>query len=267
MLINILFFGDIVGKIGRRAIREILPLLRKKYNPELILANVENLAHGKGITQKTLKEISNIGIDLFTSGNHIFRREDGLELIARKDSLVLRPANYPAGTVGAGEKILTVGTKKLLVLNLMGRVFVEEELDCPFRKLDEMLKRHSHEDLAGVIIDFHAEATSEKVALGWYSDGRVSALLGTHTHVPTADAKILPKGTAYITDIGMVGPKESVLGVNKETIIDKFLHDRPIRFDIPEQGTAQVNAVLVTINSKNQRAIKINWIEEELSIA
>lgn len=263
---NILFFGDIVGKIGRKAIREIIPNLRKKYDPDIILANIENLAHGKGITEKTLKEVIESGIDLFTSGNHIFRKEEGLNLIAKKDTLVLRPANYPDGTVGIGEKMVEIGTKKLLVINLIGRVFFEEKFDCPFKKLDEILKNHAKDELAGIIIDFHAEATSEKVALGWYADGRASALLGTHTHIPTADAKILPKGTAYITDIGMVGPKESVLGVKKETIIDKFLNDNAIIFDIPEQGIVQANAVLVTIDSKTRKAKKIQPIEEEITI-
>jgi len=267
MSIKILFFGDIVGKIGRQAIGKTIPHLRKKYNPDLILGNVENLAHGKGITSKTLKEVTDGGIDLFTSGNHIFEKEEGLDLLAQKDSLVLRPANYPEDTVGIGEKILEIGTKKLLVINLIGRVFMEEEkFSCPFLKLDEILKRNSKENLAGIIVDLHAEATSEKIALGWYGDGRVSAILGTHTHVPTADAKILPKGTAYITDVGMVGPKESVLGIKKEIIIEKFLNDEAIKFEIPEQGVVQINAVLVTINPKNQKATKIELINEELTI-
>jgi metallophosphoesterase (TIGR00282 family) len=266
MDLKILFFGDIVGRIGRKAVREIIPTLRKKYDPDLVIANIENLAHGKGITEKTLKEVTESGIDIFTSGNHIFRREEGLDLIAKKDTLVLRPANYPEGTVGIGEKVVEIGTKKLLVINLIGRVFFEEEFDCPFRKLDEILKNHAQDDLAGIIVDLHAEATSEKIAMGWYSDGRVSAMLGTHTHIPTADAKILPKGTAYITDIGMVGPKESVLGVKKEIIIDKFLNDEPIIFDIPEEGVVQINAVLVTIDSKTKKSKKIQVIDEEISI-
>lgn len=266
MTIKILFFGDVVGKVGRRAIQKIIPEFKKKYQPSLILANVENLAHGKGITKKTLEEVSGIGIDLYTSGNHIFRKPEGSELISQKDSPVLRPANYPSGTAGVGEKIIKIGAKKILVINLLGRVFIEEKVDSPFQKLDEILQRYLPQDLAGIIVDFHAEATSEKLALGWYADGRVSAVLGTHTHVPTADAKILPKGTAYLTDIGMVGAKESVLGVNKDTIINKFLNDTPIKFDIPEKGTAQINAVLVTINPKNKKALAINLLEEELII-
>ncbi|PIY96667.1 MAG: TIGR00282 family metallophosphoesterase [Candidatus Kerfeldbacteria bacterium CG_4_10_14_0_8_um_filter_42_10] len=266
MELKILFFGDIVGKIGRKAIRLAIPILKKRYGPDLIIANIENLAHGKGITEKTLNEVKESGIDIFTSGNHIFKREEGLDLLANKDSLVIRPANYPEGTAGYGEKLVEIGTKKLLVINLIGRVFFEEDFDSPFKKLDEILETHTKDDLSGIIIDFHAEATSEKVALGWYADGRVSAVLGTHTHIPTADAKILPKGTAYITDIGMVGPKESVLGVKKEIIIEKFLKDLPIIFDIPEEGIVQINAVLITIDTKTKKAKKIELIDQEISI-
>jgi len=266
MELKILFFGDIVGKIGRKAVRKTLPAYRKKYNPDLVIANVENLAHGKGITEKTLNEVKESGIDVFTSGNHIFRREEGLDLLADKDSIVIRPANYPEDTTGYGEKLVEIGTKKLLVINLIGRVFFEETFDSPFEKLDEILAKYANDNLSGIIVDFHAEATSEKVALGWYADGRVSAILGTHTHIPTADAKILPKGTAYITDIGMVGSKESVLGVKKEIIIEKFLKDLPIIFDIPEEGTVQINAALVTIDSKTKQAKRIKLINEETTI-
>lgn len=267
MKLTVLFFGDVDGKIGRRAVAEILPSLKMKYKPDLVMANVENLAHGKGITKKTLQELLDSGVDFCTSGNHIFKRETGLALLDDKNIPVIRPANYPENTVGRGYQVIEVGTNKILVINLLGQVFIDEYgITNPFHVLNEILSLYSNTDLSAIIVDLHAETTSEKVAMGWHADGKVSAILGTHTHVPTADAKILPKGTAYITDVGMVGAADSVLGVKKEIILNRFLHDDRERFDFPEEGLAQINAVIVEIDSKTRKAEKIELINKQINI-
>lgn len=264
--IKVLFFGDVVGKIGRRALTEMVPRLKKEFEADFVIANAENLAHGKGITKSTLKEAQDAGVDLFTSGNHIFAKKEGIDIIAQKDSPVLRPANYPEGVPGQGDFLAEVGIKKLLVINLQGRVFFNEDTDCPFRTFDKIYSKYEKEKINGIIVDFHTEATSENVAFGYWVDGRASAVIGTHTHIPTADAKILAKGTAYLTDAGMVGSKESVLGVKKETIIERFLTQLPKTHEIPEEGLATVNAVFLEINPKTKKANKIKQITQEISI-
>lgn len=263
--IKILFFGDVVGRIGRKALAKIIPELKKEFKADFIIANAENMAHGKGITESTLEEGLAAGVDLFTSGNHIFAKKEGLDILAQKDSLVLRPANYPERVAGRGEKLAEVGTKKLLVINLQGRVFFNEDTDCPFRTFDQIYQKYEDQKINGIIVDLHAEATSENVAFGHYADGRASAVVGTHTHVPTADARILPKGTAYITDIGMVGPKNTVLGVKKEIIIERFLTQVPKMHEIPEEGVVDVNAVFVEIDPKTKMAVKIEQILREVN--
>lgn len=266
-MIKILFFGDIVGKIGRRALAKSLPYLKDKYQPDIITANVENLAHGKGITEKTLTEISESGIDFFTSGNHIWKRDEIKEILDGEKFPLITPLNDPRTNPGQGEKIIEVSQKRLLMVNLLGRVFMKEEnLVCPFTAMDELLAKYKNEDLAGIIVDFHAEATSEKKALGWYLDGRVSALIGTHTHVATVDAQLLPQGTGYITDVGMVGPIDSVLGINKEKVIKKFLTDDKIIFEIPEEGRVGIDAIYLEINPKNRKTIKIKKVYEEVTV-
>ncbi len=259
---KILFFGDIVGKIGRQAIKQILPELRAKYRPDVLIANVENLAHGKGVTAKTLTEIKDLGFNCLTSGNHVWKKEEVASAISQSGAPLITPANDPRTEARQKFCRLQVGSSSLVVLNLLGRVFIDEpNLSCPFKEADRILRE---EVLSGetVIVDFHAEATSEKIALGWYLDGRVGALLGTHTHIPTADLKILPKGTAYLTDVGMVGPIDSVLGVKKELIIEKFLTEGPIVFNLPEQGQVEVNAVYLEINDQSQRAVVIEKIQQ-----
>lgn len=266
MNLQILFFGDISGKIGRRAVAKILPELRKKYNPDLILANVENLAHGLGVTEKTLKEVIEAGGDFFTSGDHIFDKKESIEILEKKEPILIRPANFPPGAPGKGERLFEIGTKKILVINLIGRVFFKSQYDCPFRKADEILKKYKDINLSAIIVDFHAEATSEKNALGWYLDGRVSAVLGTHTHVGTDDWQILPNGTAYVTDVGMVGAKDSIIGVDKKGILKTFLTQVPEIHEIPEEGICTVNAVYLEINPKTKKALKIKKIKEEIKI-
>jgi len=263
---KILFFGDIIGRIGRQAIAKVLPELKKKYEPDLVIANAENLAHGIGITEKTIKEVADAGIDVFTSGNHIWDKTEAEQVMQGKKLVLLRPANYPPGVAGIGHKLLEIGTKKILIINLLGRVFFKEDFDCPFRKIDEILKEYKNTKLNGVIVDFHAEATSEKNALGWHTDGRVSAILGTHTHVPTADAKILPQGTAYVTDVGMVGARDSVIGATKEPVLKRFLYQLSDALDIPEEGLCQVNAVLIDVDTKTGLAKKIERLDLEVKI-
>jgi metallophosphoesterase (TIGR00282 family) len=263
---KILFFGDIVGKIGRKAINKVLPELKKELRPDLVLANGENLAHGKGVTEKTIKEVVEAGIDFLTSGNHIWAEKKVIPILEEGKLPLIRPANYPPGTPGAGEKIIEVGGMKVLIINLMGRVFIKEDLDCPFRKIDKILEEYKKEKLTAIIVDLHAEATSEKQAFGWHVDGRVSAVVGTHTHIGTSDGQILPQGTAYITDIGMVGAKKSVIGVDKSIIQKIFLTQMPTLHEIPEEGICTFNAVLVEIDPKTKKATKIERIDREVNI-
>jgi len=265
-MLKILMFGDISGRVGRKAIAKILPSLKKKFDPDLVIANVENIAHGLGVTAKTLQEISEAGVDFFTSGDHIFDKREAVEILERKDTNLLRPANYPPGVPGVGAKLFEIGTKQVLVINLMGRVFLKNQYDCPFRKADEILEEYKNENLAAIIVDFHAEATSEKNGLAQYLDGRASAVLGTHTHVGTDDWQILDGGTAFVTDIGMVGAKDSILGVQKEGIIKTFLTQISEVHEIPEEGVCIVNAIYLEIDPKTKLAKKIKKVREEVKI-
>jgi len=266
---KIIFFGDIVGRPGREALKKIIPKFKKKYQPDLIMANVENIAHGRGITRNSLDEVLENGVDLATSGDHIFSQKQTEEILEDKNIPFLRPANYPSGVAGKGYKIIEIGARTVLVINLMGRVFFRENLDCPFRKVDEILEEVS-DGIDAIIVDFHCEATSEKKALGYYLDGRVAAVLGTHTHVPTADEQILPKGTAYISDIGMTGPKNSVLGVKPETVLNHFLTQKPFKYDLAfsKDGNdeVEVNAVLIEIDSVSKDIKKIERIKKEIIV-
>lgn len=260
---TILFFGDITGKMGREAIKKYLPKLKQTYQPDLIIANGENLAHGLGLTAKTLEEMLEAGIDFFTSGNHVWDKKDIYQIFSDnklKDKLI-RPSNYPPGAPGEGYKIIQINAYSLLVINLVGRVFFSENFDCPFRSLDDILGKTQRKKIDGIIVDFHAEATSEKEAMGWYADGRVSAVVGTHTHVQTADEKILSRGTAYISDMGMVGPSDSVIGAEKESIIKMFLSQisQPIE-PSAETGPYIINGVIIEINPKTKLAKSIKRI-------
>lgn len=264
---KVLMFGDIVGRIGRRAVTAVLPELKKKYKPDLTMANVENLAHGVGVTPSTLEEVRQAGIDFFTSGNHIWDKPEVITMVADENLPLLRPANYPPNVPGRGAALVAIaGNRKILIANLMGRVFMHQQFDCPFRALDSILDDYKDTARAATIIDFHAEATSEKVAFGLYADGRVSAVLGTHTHVPTADAEVLPGGTAYVSDIGMVGAKGTVIGVDKKNILKKFLTSMPAAHEMPEAGLCTVNAVCVTIDEATQKAISIERAYREIEV-
>ena len=247
---KILFIGDISGYPGRETVKELLPDLKKKYKPDLVIANGENASNGKGINSPHLDELLKAGVDFFTSGHHIWQQRDIRVRLDEKDPKIIRPANFPPDNPGKGYHIVeTAMMKRLLVINLHGRVFIRHHYDCPFRVVDKILEDHENERLDGVFVDLHAEATSEMVAMGHHLDGRVSAVFGTHTHVPTADLRVLPGGTAYITDVGMVGLKEGVIGVDKEPILKNFTSQMPVRHTIEREGETVFNAVYFEIGS------------------
>ena len=262
---KILFVGDIVGRPGRNATKELLPKLKEKYSPDVIIANGENVCHGRGISEETIKELQGAGITFFTSGNHVYANKQGLAKLDDKKFPVIRPANFPPGNPGRGYQVIeTAKMQKILVINLIGRVFMRQNYDCPFRTTDAILEEHKTEQIDAVLVDMHCEATSEKIALGHYLDGRVSAVIGTHTHVPTADAAILSEGTAYITDVGMVGVEDSVIGVEKEPIIKGFLTQMPFKYEIAD-GPTIFAAVYIEIDDTTKKADKIEQIIEHLN--
>jgi len=252
-----LFVGDIIGKPGRNSLRSHLNSLVERLRVDFVVANAENAAGGFGITDRAADELFGAGVHVLTSGNHIWDKKDSIPFIEKEDRL-LRPANYPPGTPGRGSIVYPLGRLKVAVLNLQGRVFMPAT-DCPFRTADEAIKRLSDETSI-VIVDFHAEATSEKVAMGWYLDGRASAVIGTHTHVQTADEKLLKRGTAYITDVGMTGPVESTIGVKNEQVLDRFLYQMPTRFEVAK-GPTVFSAVLVEIDERTGRASSIQRLQ------
>lgn len=266
--LRILFFGDVVARPGRAALASILPVWKKKYKTDVVVANVENLTHGKGITKKALDEILTAGVDFCTSGNHVLAK-DGEKLLAGPSVPVLRPANFPDGTPGRGEAVIKIGKFKLLVVSLIGTTFFRDGAAYanPFATVDAVLKRHAKEMLHAILVDWHAEATSEKVALGWHLDGRVSAVLGTHTHVSTDDLRILPEGTAYRTDVGMTGLRDSVLGVDRDIILHNFLHPedrKPHQWS--DHGTVQVHAVLLDVDPKTRKAVHVRVLDHEMEL-
>jgi metallophosphoesterase (TIGR00282 family) len=252
--LRILVIGDIIGKPGRKAVQEILPGLRDEYDVDLVIGNGENAAGGLGLTPATAEELFGFGIDVITSGNHIWACK---EIIPYLDGgpAVLRPLNYPPANPGRGYLL----KKGALVVNLIGRVFISH-FDCPFRAMDQLLAEFKDKSIP-IIVDFHAEATSEKVAMGRYLDGRVSAVLGTHTHVGTVDACILPRGTAYVTDIGMVGPVDSIIGDDPEAVINRFLTLIPSRLSVGK-GEVSFDAILVDVDKKTGKALDIQRIHK-----
>jgi len=257
---KILFIGDIVARPGRRTVKELLPAIREEYSPDVIIANGENMAHGRGISEETVKEMQEAGVTFFTSGNHIFANPVAVPKLDDKKFPVIRPANFPPGNPGRGYHVIETGKlQKILIINLIGRVFMKQNYDCPFRIADQIINEHMCDNLSATIVDFHAEATSEKVALGHYLDGRVSAVVGTHTHIPTADPTILSGGTAYITDVGMVGVTDSVIGVQKEPIIKGFLTQMPFKYEIVD-GPSIFAGVLIEIDESTKKATDIKQI-------
>jgi metallophosphoesterase (TIGR00282 family) len=252
----ILVVGDVIGRPGRRAVDTLLPGLRQQYGLDLVIANAENAAGGLGLTLTTAEALLDAGVDILTSGNHIWAQK---EIVPYLDSEmpILRPLNYPPGVPGKGYLI----SGQVMVVNLMGRTFIGN-FDCPFRAMDKLLAELQHKPPV-IIVDFHAEATSEKVAMGRYLDGRVSAVLGTHTHVGTIDAQLLPQGTAYVTDIGMTGPIDSVIGDDAEAVLRRFLTMMPHRLSVGK-GKTVFNAVLVRVDENSGKAISIDRIYQEV---
>ncbi|MBU2037132.1 YmdB family metallophosphoesterase [Patescibacteria group bacterium] len=264
---KILFFGDIVGRAGRQAVKQILPQLKQEFEPDLVLANGENAAHGQGLTEEGAKEILAAGVDYLTGGDHAFALGGSEELLADASLPVLRPLNWPGDVAGRGSAIIIVGAKRVLLISLIGRVFMRHDFDDPFVRVKELLEDYSlagqeqgSEKVDAIILDFHAEATSEKAALGWWLDGQISALLGTHTHVPTADEKILPAGSAFISDVGMVGVMDSVLGADKDIVIKRFLTQRLFRMDPALGRQMEINAVLLELDDKTGLAKNISRV-------
>lgn len=245
---RILFIGDIVGAQGRRMVLEHLPRLLAEYAIDFTIANGENCSGGFGLNQKNFRELVDCGVDAFTMGNHMWDNKDIYNFIGHEGRLV-RPANFPPSLPGCGCQQYQVNGRKLVVANVVGRVFMTA-FDCPFRTMDAILSELKRED-ASIFVDIHAEATSEKMALGWYLDGRVSAIVGTHTHIQTNDPRILPRGTGYLTDAGMTGPRDSVLGVDKEIIIGRFLTGISPRFETAS-GDLQFNGVIFELGENNQ---------------
>jgi|SRR5579859_5433505 len=256
---KILFVADVVGHPGREALKAILPRLREELNPDLAVVNGENAAAGFGLTAKLVTELQDSGADVITTGNHVFAQREFVAELPALDR-VIRPANYPPAAPGRGWCVVKAGGHEVLVMNLMGRIFTAENLDDPFRAADVILA--AHPEIRLVLCDMHAEATSEKNAMGWYLDGRVSAVVGTHTHIPTADARVLPGGTAYVTDVGMVGPRDGCIGMDKDVVLKRFLTGVPSRF-VVAAGIVTFNSVLVTISTPSGRATSIQRIDRE----
>lgn len=262
---NILFFGDVIGSLGRQALLNVLPALREKYAPDLIIANVENLAHGAGVTEKTVRELVAGGVDIFTGGNHSWNNPLGVPLFESPEwqDRLIAPTNF-AGTKGGRNAVVWEREgKRVVVANLMGQLFSHPENKSPFTALDELITKYAALPL---IIDLHAEATAEKEAFGHYADGRVSAVLGTHTHVATADAKILLGGTAYVTDVGRCGAYDSVIGFEKNSAVKAFLGVRDRHYELPKKGKAEVNAVTFALDLDTGRAHTLSRVREILDV-
>lgn len=264
-MLNILFIGEINGKIGRLAVKKLLPVLKQEIKPDLVIANADNLAHGNGVSEATIKEMMAAGIDWFTGGDHCFGNTASLGLYD-SDLPLLRPANFSKIAPGRGQAIIDLNGHKILLVSLVGRVFMSMNFDNPFSQVDEILSNLAINNISGIIVDIHAEATSEKSAIFHYLDGQVSAILGTHTHVMTADAQISKLGTGLITDVGMTGFADGVIGVEKDSVIKTFLTQIKYQHDIPETGRAIFNAVLISLDPKTKKAVSLKPITKYINI-
>ncbi len=251
---RVLMIGDIVGKTGRRMVGQHLPMLRKSEGIDFVVANGENAAGGNGLTHDVLDELLSTGIDVITSGNHIFDKKEIFQFIDDVPQL-LRPINLPAETPGHGYVVRSVAGVPVAVVNIAGRAFMPFQYDDPLRAIDQVLASLDGE-VPVVLVDFHAETTSEKAAMGWYLDGRVAAVVGTHTHVQTADERVLPGGTAFLTDLGMTGPEDSIIGVRTELVLQKMLSQRPVRFETAV-GRGQFGALVIDISPATGRAERV----------
>ena len=251
---RLLFIGDVVGSLGRQMLSDYLPRLKKKYHPQLTIVNGENAAAGRGITEKIYKKFLQDGVDVVTMGNHTWDNKAIFDFIADAKKMI-RPANFPAGVPGKGHLYVKVNELELAIINLQARSFMTD-LDDPFRIADQLITE-AQKRTPYIFVDFHGETTSEKQAMGWFVDGRVSAVVGTHTHVQTNDGRILPRGTAYLTDVGMTGPYDGILGMKKEPIIEKFLTALPQRFEVIEEGRTVLSACVIDID-KNGHGQNLN---------
>lgn len=241
---KILFIGDIIGEVGREAVKKILPKLKTRYEIDFVIANGEHLSERVGVDAEVLREMSQAGIDFFTTGNHVWRKSEFKEEIAKKNMPIIRPANFILKYPGHGFRIIKTAIGKILIINLLGKEGIKERVSNPFKKIDQILESQKDYDFA--ILDFHAEMSSEKVAMGYHLDGRLAAVVGTHTHVPTADQRILLKGTAFVSDVGMTGPLNSVLGVKSEIIVERFVNGTGGKFEVAS-GKGVFNSVLITL--------------------
>jgi metallophosphoesterase (TIGR00282 family) len=257
-----LIFGDVVGEIGRQAISKALPILREEYQPDSVIINIENMAHGHGISETTMAEALKWRADVYTTGDHAWDNATGIDSLNNKSVPVIRPANYPMGTPGRGYHVFNSGALQVAVINLQGQVFFRNHPSNPFQALDEILAKPDVKACKIKLLDFHAEVTSEKRAMGWYADGRISAMWGTHTHVPTGDAQILPQGTGYMTDVGMNGGYDSIIGMSKEGPLKMFLSQTKEKFTPPESGPLEINAVLITVDNGSGKAVDIAQVRK-----
>jgi len=253
--IRILFLGDVIGKPGRKAVERFL----KKTAADFKIINGENLAGGIGITPRVAMEMLSCGVDLITTGNHVWKKKEMVPFLM-EERRIIRPLNYPEGTPGFGYEVLNKNEKTLCVSNIEGRVFMNH-LECPFRSMKALIARVGSD--VPIIVDFHAEATSEKIAMGWFLDGKVSAIMGTHTHVQTADERILPKGTGYITDVGMTGATDSVIGMDKAAVLEKFITQLPRKYEVGKDDV-EIQGVFLTIDGMTGKCLKIERIKEKI---
>jgi metallophosphoesterase (TIGR00282 family) len=253
---RILFVGDVVGRPGREAVRSLLPVLSSEFSLDAVIVNGENSAGGLGATSKTLSALTDMGVAAITLGNHTWRKKELVGTIGDLSNVV-RPANFPVGNPGQGHVVIDTGVGRLGVVNLQGRVFMDP-LDCPFATAERVV-RGLRDSTDAILVDFHAEATSEKIAMGWFLDGSVSAVLGTHTHVQTSDERVLPEGTAYITDVGMTGPEDTVLGINRHLVIKQLRTRMPQKFEVPK-SKAWLCGVVIEIDVRTGKARSIERI-------
>ncbi|WP_433749933.1 TIGR00282 family metallophosphoesterase [Falsibacillus pallidus] len=254
---RLLFVGDVVGSPGRDMIKEYLPRLKEKFRPQFTIVNGENAAGGKGITEKIYRQILESGANVVTLGNHTWDNREIFEFIDKAKNMV-RPANFPEGNPGQGIVYSKFNQHEIAVISLQGRTFLPA-IDCPFLKAEELVEEAKQRTNI-IFVDFHAEATSEKQAMGWFLDGKVSAVVGTHTHVQTADNRVLPQGTAYLSDVGMTGPYDEILGMTKESVLKRFLTSMPVRFEVPKEGRKQLSACIIDLDDATGKASKIERI-------
>jgi len=260
---RILFLGDMVGKPARRAVAKFVAEKKPELEIDVVIANSDNLAHGRSVTRRTVEEMLSAGVDILTCGDHAWDNAQALEILKSEDLDFVAPANLPGYGHAMSRKYFEKAGEKILVINLMGRVFIDKDLVSPFALADEILKENAEKEKAKIIIlDFHAETTSEKKALGRYLDGRVSAVLGTHTHVQTADEEILPQGTAYLTDAGMVGAKNSILGCEIDPVIKQFTEGAPFKYCLKEDSEVSLEGAVVEIDAKTGKALSIDRLKE-----